>query len=99
MATRTTLSSSASLTRFFAFHTLDLVSRAAAGSYYATKGTEAFCAHFLHAWAVLGVPAVSQLDNEFGVVGGNPSGFTFSQAMEVRSVVRPRARAAWKSSR
>ena len=71
------------VTRFFAFHTLDLVSRAAAGSYYATKGTEAFCAHFLHAWTLLGVPAVSQLDNEFGVVGGNPSGFTFSQVVRL----------------
>jgi putative transposase len=71
------------VTRFFAFHTLDLLSRAAAGSDSATKGTEAFCAHFLHAWAVLGVPAVSQLDNEFGVVGGHPAGFTFSQVVRL----------------
>jgi len=71
------------LTRFFAFHSLEVVSRATAASYYATKGTEAFCAHFLHAWTVLGVPAVNQLDNEFGVVGGNPHGFTFSQVVRL----------------
>jgi hypothetical protein len=71
------------VTRFFAFHTLELVSRAAAASYYQTKGTEAWCAHFLHAWRELGVPAVSQLDNEFGVVGGNPHGFTFSQVVRL----------------
>lgn len=71
------------ITRFFAFHTLEYVSRAAAASYYGAKGTEAFCAHFLHAWAVLGVPTVSQLDNEFGVVGGNPHGFTFSQVVRL----------------
>ena len=71
------------VTRFFAFHTLDRVSRAAAASYRAAKDTEAFCAHFLHAWAVLGVPAVSQMDNELGVVGGNPHGFTFSQVLRL----------------
>jgi len=71
------------VTRFFAFHTLEYVSRAAAASYRGDKGTEAFCAHFLHAWQVLGVPAVSQLDNELAVVGGNPSGFTFSQVLRL----------------
>jgi hypothetical protein len=71
------------VTRFFAFHTLEYVSRAAAASYRQDKGTEAFCGHFLHAWRVLGVPAVSQLDNELTVVGGNPSGFTFSQVLRL----------------
>jgi hypothetical protein len=71
------------VTRFFAFHTLEYVSRAAATSYYGDKGTEAFCAHFLHAWEELGVPAVSQVDNELTVVGGNPHGFTFSQVLRL----------------
>jgi hypothetical protein len=71
------------ITRFFAFHTLDLLSRAAAASYYSDKGTEAFCAHFLHAWQALGVPAVSQVDNELTLVGGNPSGFTFPQVLRL----------------
>lgn len=71
------------ITRFFAFHTLELVSRAAAASYYHDKSAEAWCAHLLHAWRELGVPAVSQLDNEFGVVGGNPHGFTFSQVVRL----------------
>jgi len=71
------------VTRFFAFHTLDYVSRAAATSYYADKSAEAWCAHFLRAWRELGIPLVSQLDNEFGVVGGNPYGFTFSQVVRL----------------
>lgn len=71
------------VTRFFAFHTLDVVSRAAAASYYGDKGTEAFCAHFLHAWEALGVPRVSQVDNELTLAGGNPHGFTFSQVMRL----------------
>jgi hypothetical protein len=71
------------LTRFFAFHTLEVVSRAAAASYYGDKGTEAFCAHFLHAWEELGVPAVSQVDNELTLAGGNPHGFTFSQVLRL----------------
>jgi hypothetical protein len=71
------------VTRFFAFHTLDLVSRAAAASYYGHKGTEAFCAHFLHAWEALGVPLVSQVDNELTLAGGNPHGFTFSQVVRL----------------
>lgn len=71
------------ITRFFAFHTLELVSRAAAASYSGDKGTEAFCAHFLHAWQELGVPAVSQVDNELALAGGNPHGFTFSQVLRL----------------
>ena len=71
------------ITRFFAFHTLEYVSRAAAASYYDNKGTEAFCAHFLHAWEELGVPAVSQVDNELTLVGGNPHGFTFPQVLRL----------------
>lgn len=71
------------LTRFFAFHTLEYVSRAVAASYYRDKGTEAFCAHFLHAWRELGVPRVSQVDNELTLVGGNPHGFTFSQVLRL----------------
>ncbi len=71
------------VTRFFAFHTLDLVSRAAAASYRGDKGTEAFCGHFLHAWRVLGVPAVNQLDTELTVVGGNPSGVPCSQVLRL----------------
>ena len=71
------------LTRFFAFHTLELVSRVAAASYYGDKGTEAFCAHFLHAWEALGVPRVSQVDNELTLVGGNPHGFTVSQVLRL----------------
>lgn len=71
------------VTRFFAFHTLEPVSRAAAASYYGDKGTEAFCAHFLHAWSALGVPRVSQVDNELALVGGNPHGFTFSQVVRL----------------
>jgi len=71
------------VTRFFACHTLDRGSRAAAASYRGDKGTEALCAHFLHAWTVLGVPVTSQMDNELGVVGGNPHGFTFSQVLRL----------------
>lgn len=71
------------ITRFFAFHTLELLSRAAAASYSGDKGTEAFCAHFLHAWQALGVPRVSQVDNELTLVGGNPHGVTFSQVVRL----------------
>lgn len=71
------------LTRFFAFHTLDLGSRAAAGSYRRDKSAEAFCAHFLTAWELLGVPGISQTDNELSVVGGNPHGFTFPQPVRL----------------
>jgi putative transposase len=71
------------ITRFFGFHTLEYTSRAAATSYYGAKGTEAFCAHFLHAWEALGVPRVSQVDNELTLVGGNPHGFTFSQVLRL----------------
>ena len=71
------------ITRFFAFHTLELLSRAVAASYARAKDTEAFCAHFLHAWAALGVPRFSQVDNELTLVGGHPAGFTFSQVLRL----------------
>ncbi len=71
------------VSRFFAFHTLEYVSRAVATSYYADKSAEAWCAHLLRAWRALGLPRVSQLDNELGVVGGTPHGFSFSQVVRL----------------
>ncbi len=71
------------VTRFFAFHTLEYISRAVATSYYADKSAEAWCRHLLRAWRALGLPRVSQLDNELGVVGGTPYGFSFSQVVRL----------------
>jgi len=71
------------VTRCFAFHTLEYVSRAVATSYYADKSAEAWCAHLLRAWRALGLPRVSQLDNELGVVGGTPHGFSFSPVVRL----------------
>ena len=71
------------VTRCFAFHTLEYVSRAVATSYYADKSAEAWCAHLLRAWRALGLLRVSQLDNELGVVGGTPHGFSFSPVVRL----------------
>jgi len=71
------------VSRVFGFHTLEYVSRAVATSYYADKGAEAWCAHLLRAWRALGLPRVSQLDNELGVVGGTPHGVSFSPVVRL----------------
>jgi len=66
------------VTRFYSVHTLAVVGRGVATSQGRHKTAGFLCEHFVHAWAWLGLPRVSQIDNEMAATGGGryPSGFS-----------------------
>lgn len=53
------------------FHTLDLVTHAAALSQHLDKTSVTTCTHLLSAWGQLGVPRIHQFDNEGAFCGGH----------------------------
>jgi len=71
------------VTRFYSFHTVAVVGRAAATSQARHKSTEALCAHFIHAWGWLGRPRISQMDNEMAASGGGRYPYGFSLIMRL----------------
>jgi len=77
------LRGAAGLTRFYSFHTIALVGRATATSQARHKSTEALCSHFLHAWGGLGLPRISQMDNEMAASGGGRYPYGFSLVMRL----------------
>jgi len=56
--------------RFYSFHTLDVAGHTASISQYGDKRTLSLCRHLVASWRCMGVPAVSQLDNEMAATGG-----------------------------
>lgn len=64
--------------RFYAIATLAVVGRSAALSVVRYKTTVALCQHCVRAWRGLGIPRVSQVDNEMAAIGGqrHPHGFS-----------------------
>jgi putative transposase len=71
------------VTRFYSFHTVALVGRGAATSQARHKSAEALCAHFVHAWGWLGLPRISQMDNEMAASGGGRHPYAFSLVMRL----------------
>lgn len=71
------------VTRFYSFHTVAVVGRATATSQARHKNTEALCAHFIHAWGWLGLPRISQMDNEMAASGGGRYPYGFSLVMRL----------------
>jgi transposase len=71
------------ITRFYSFHTVALVGRGAATSQARHKSAEALCAHFVHAWSWLGLPRISQMDNEMAASGGGRHPYAFSLVMRL----------------
>ena len=71
------------ITRFYSFHTVAVVGRAVATSQARSKSAEAFCAHLVRAWAWLGLPRVSQMDNEMAASGGGRHPYAFSLVMRL----------------
>jgi integrase-like protein len=71
------------VTRFYSFHTVAVVGRAVATSQARSKSAEALCAHLVHAWNWLGLPRVSQMDNEMAASGGGRHPYAFSLVMRL----------------
>lgn len=66
------------VTRFYSVHTLAVVGRGVATTQGRHKTAELLCEHFVHAWRWLGLPRISQIDNEMAATGGAryPHGFS-----------------------
>ena len=66
------------VTRFYSVHTLAVVGRGVATSQGRHKTAELLCEHFVRAWRWLGLPRISQIDNEMAATGGGryPHGFS-----------------------
>ena len=64
------LSGPGGVTRFYSIHTIAVVGRGTWASQVRYKTADALCEHFVAAWAWLGLPRVSQIDNEMAATGG-----------------------------
>jgi putative transposase len=71
------------VTRFYSIHTVAVVGRGAATSQVRYKTADALCAHLIHAWGRLGLPRVSQMDNEMAASGGGRYPYAFSLVMRL----------------
>ncbi|MCA1562634.1 MAG: transposase [Acidobacteria bacterium] len=65
-------------TRFYSIHTIAIVGRGIAATQVRYKTADALCLHFVAAWTQLGVPRVSQIDNEMAATGGGRHAFGLS---------------------
>jgi transposase len=71
------------VTRFYSLHTIAAVGRGIYASQHRHKTSEAFCRHFVRTWRWLGVPRISQLDNEMAATGGGRHRFGLSAVVRV----------------
>jgi len=71
------------VTRFYSFHTVAVVGRAVATSQARSKSADALCIHLVQAWGWLGLPRVSQMDNEMAASGGGRHPYAFSLVMRL----------------
>src|SRR3990172_2552532 len=58
------------VTRFYSFHTLDVAGHTAFTSQFTDKQTISLCRHLVETWRFIGLPEVSQMDNEMAATGG-----------------------------
>ena len=77
------LSGPRGVTRFYSIHTIAIVGRGTWASQGRYKTAEALCEHFVAAWAWLGVPRVSQIDNEMAATGGGKHAYGLSLVARV----------------
>lgn len=74
-------------TRFYSLHTVASVGRGVWASQHRFKSSDAFCRHFLGAWQWLGVPRISQMDNEMAATGGGRHRFGLSAVVRLHLLV------------
>jgi putative transposase len=70
-------------TRFYSIHTIAIVGRGTWASQVRHKTADALCEHFVRAWDWLGLPRVSQIDNEMAATGGGKHAYGLSLAARV----------------
>lgn len=71
------------VTRFYSFHTVDVAGHTAFTSQFSDKQTISLCKHLVETWRFMGVPAVSQMDNEMAATGGGRYPYSLSQVIRL----------------
>ena len=66
-------------TRFYSFHTVDVAGHTVFASQFTGKQTISLCKHLLETWRFIGLPEVSQMDNEMSATGGGRYPYSLSQ--------------------
>ncbi len=59
-----TLQGPRGITRFLSFQTIDVVGQTVSASQFPDKQTISLCRHLIDSWRLMGLPQVSQMDNE-----------------------------------
>ena len=77
------LRGSRGVTRFYSFHTIDVASQTAAAHQFRDKRTLSLLAHLVSAWRFMGLPKVSQMDNEMSASGGGRYRYSLSQVIRL----------------
>ena len=67
------------VTRFYSFHTVDVAGHTVSASQFPDKQTISLCQHLIKTWQHLGIPRVSQMDNEMAATGGGRYPYSISQ--------------------
>lgn len=71
------------VTRFYSFHTIDVVGQTASASQFPDKQTISLCRHLLDSWRFMGLPRISQMDNEMSASGGGRYRYSLSQVIRL----------------
>jgi transposase InsO family protein len=71
------------VTRFYSFHTIDVAGHTAHASQFPDKQTISLCRHLIETWRRIGMPTVSQLDNEMAAAGGWRYRYSLSQVIRL----------------
>ena len=71
------------VTRFYSFHTIDVVGQTASANQFPDKQTISLCRHLVDSWRFMGLPKVSQMDNEMSASGGGRYRYSLSQVMRL----------------
>lgn len=69
--------------RFYSFHTLDVTGHTVFASQFRNKRTISLCRHLAETWADLGIPRISQMDNEMCATGGGRYRYSISQLVRL----------------
>jgi len=71
------------VTRFYSFHTIDVAGHTAFASQFKNKQALSLCRHLIDAWQFMGIPEVSQMDNEMAAAGGGRYKYSISQVIRL----------------
>ncbi len=69
--------------RFYSIHTIDVAGQTAAASQFRDKRTISLGRHLVDSWRVMGLPRVSQMDNEMAATGGGRYRYSLSQLIRL----------------